>query len=376
MKTKQKTVFFVFTCLCVFLYGAAIAGAQSSANEPPDTKTDTAADASQTQKNQTGASSNKSSSTNANSNANEAKKGKRFLNPWFDEASFSFDSGFIYGDMSELVYAQKSDGTYTRLSKLDWDLHFLWTIAVNASFDIKRMRIACKAQTVLPVSGSGFMQDRDWKNLDDTLTDFSEHPVRTEGIFNGDILFAYKILDVSKLSTGSGAGFQFMTTALCAHDGYKENPGQARSSFTGDVILYRQDLYLPYLASFVQWKAHPNFDLTANLCFIPVSVGAAQDTHYNTAISAPQPVVAYKFFDRMYGWASVKGELNLRFSLPSANEAFIRHALELRINGIFINEMTGSSYKKTGNVLYNTAGKPGATYRSFGISLAYCMRIR
>jgi len=332
--------------------------------------------------------------------ADKKSAAQSLLNPWFSELNIAIASGVSYTHIGEFVY-KKSGGGFVPLSRLDWSNLLLWTADAHINYDIKRFRMLFDFTAAMPVFHTAHMQDKDWKQLNGTLTDFSEHPVRLDSHFGTQTGFVYRIWDLNTFSAGMGAAFAYKSTELTARDGIKHLPAP-QLKLSGDLISYRQELYLPELVLFSEWKPHPVFEALLMLYVSPIGFAQTLDTHfdYNRASgSSKKPDIHKQFSDRMYGFGGVNGDIVLRLTLPqktirargtdtktkevsdsSAQRRKTAHALELRLNAAFVPELQGKTYQRRGSVTApffpDEDGKPGSSFRSFGASLAYCIRIR
>ena len=312
------------------------------------------------------------------------------LNPWFSQLDLSFAGGGAYADIKEFVYKKNSAGKYALLSRLDWKTIVMRTVGAKLGCDISRWRLALDFSTALPVPGSSSMQDRDWKTLGSAPTDYSEHPARLDSFFGTGVSLAYRFWDTQTLILGAGAGFAYTATNLTAYDGSASLPSQ--KNYSGDVVSYSQRIYEPRIMLYGEWRPFSLFETHVRLYASPVTFIRAMDTHYKTdSLGLSQaPEIGEQYSDRPLGPASFKAELALRFNLPqkkSAGEtesekrthpASVRHAIALQADAAFVPELRGASYSRSSKSLpfAKTGDKAGSSYFSFGISLAYCMRIR
>ena len=312
------------------------------------------------------------------------------LNPWFSQLDLSFASGGTYANIKEFVYKKNSAGKYALLSRLDWKNIVMRTVGAKLGCDISRWRLAFDFSTALPVPGPSSMQDLDWETLDTTLTKYSEHPMRLDSFFGMGASLAYRFFDTEVLILGAGAGFAYTATNLTAYDGSASLPSQ--KNYSGDVVSYSQRIYEPRIMLYGEWRPFSLFETHVRLYASPVTFIRAMDTHYKTdSLGLSQaPEIGEQYSDRPLGPASFKAELALRFNLPqkkSAGEtesekrthpASVRHAIALQADAAFVPELRGASYSRSSKSLpfAKTGDKAGSSYFSFGISLAYCMRIR
>ncbi|WP_428770523.1 omptin family outer membrane protease [Treponema sp. HNW] len=322
----------------------------------------------------------------------EKKTSISLLNPWFSALDISLVNSASYLTIGEFVYKKNPEGKKIRLSRLDWDKILMWKIGVNLNCDIKRWRIFFGSAAAVPLFHTAFVEDRDWKTSPDVLSDFSQHPVRLDSHFDIGTALVYRIWEPKTFSAGAGAGFEYIKTEITGYDGEKTLPVSDKKKLSGDVIAYKQELYLPWITGFVEWKPRPIFETVLCISFSPVTFAQALDTHYrynpSTGISL-KPTIGKEFLDRMYGFAGVKGDLVFRFNIagkagrPAAEEKSavppVRHAAELRLNALYLPELNGKTYKRVGSSMpfaYYKEYAAGTSYRSFGISLAYCIRMR
>lgn len=317
------------------------------------------------------------------------------LNPWFSQLDLSFASGGTYANIKEFVYKKNSAGKYALLSRLDWKDIFMWTVGAKLGCDINRWRFAFDFSTALPVPGPSSMQDLDWETLDTTLTKYSEHPMRLDSFFGMGASLAYRFFDTEVLILGAGAGFAYTATNLTAYDGSASLPSQ--KNYSGDVVSYSQRIYEPRIMLYGEWKPFSLFETHVRLYASPVTLIRATDTHYKTdSLGLSQaPEIDRQYSDRPLGPASFKAELALRFNLPQKKSAgqtgdqteneqrplsasSVRHAFALQADAAFVPEIKGASYLRlsTSAPFAKTSNMAGSSYFSFGISLAYCMRIR
>lgn len=314
------------------------------------------------------------------------------LNPWFSQFDLSFASGAAYADIKEFEYHKNSAGEYVLFSRLDWKNIVMWTVGTKLGCDISRWRFAFDFSTALPVPGPSSMQDRDWTTLGSALTDYSEHKARLDSFFNTEASLAYRFFDTEILILGAGAGFAYTATNLTAYDGSTSLPSQKK--YSGNVASYSQQIYEPRIMLYGEWKPFSLFETHARLYASPVTFIRAMDTHYKIAPSgvSQAPKFETQYSDRLFGPASCKAELALRFNLPQKKSAAqtegekqarsappVRHAFALQAHAVFVPEIKGASYRRTLSTsapFAKTGNKAGSSYFSFGISLAYCMRIR
>ena len=318
------------------------------------------------------------------------------LNPWFSQLDLSFASGGTYANIKEFVYKKNSAGKYVLLSHLDWKDIFMWTVGAKLGCDINRWRFAFDFSTALPVPGPSSMQDRDWETLDTTLTKYSEHPMRLDSFFGTGASLAYRFFDTEVLILGAGAGFAYTATSLTAYDGSAFLPSQ--KNYSGDVVSYSQRIYEPRLMLYGEWKPSGLFETHARLFASPFTFIRATDTHYavvDASGASLAPAIGKQFSDRLSGPASFRAELALRFNLPQKKSAgqtgdqteneqrplsasSVRHAFALQADAAFVPEIKGTSYSRSWKSMpfAKTENMAGSSYFSFGISFAYCMRIR
>ena len=318
------------------------------------------------------------------------------LNPWFSQLDLSFASGGTYANIKEFVYKKNSAGKYALLSRLDWKDIFMWTVGAKLGCDINRWRFVFDFSTALPVPGPSSMQDRDWKTLDSALTDYSEHPMRLDSFFGTGASLAYRFFDTEVLTLGAGAGFAYTATNLTAYDGSAFKP-LPQINYSGDVASYSQRIYEPRVMLYGEWKPFSLFETHVRLYASPVTFIRATDTHYKTdSLGLSQaPAIGKQFSDRLSGPASFRAELALRFNLPQKKSAgqtgdqteneqrplsasSVCHAFALQADAAFVPEIKGASYSRSWKSMpfAKTENIAGSSYFSFGISLAYCMRIR
>ena len=319
------------------------------------------------------------------------------LNPWFSQLDLSFASGGTYANIKEFVYKKNSAGKYALLSRLDWKDIFMWTVGAKLGCDINRWRFAFDFSAALPVPGPSSMQDLDWETLDTTLTKYSEQPMRLDSFFGTGASLAYRFWDTEVLILGAGAGFAYTATNLTAYDGSAFKP-LPQKNYSGNVASYSQRIYEPRIMFYAEWKPFSLFETHARLYASPVAFIRATDTHYKIAPSgvSQAPKFETQYSDRPFGPASCKAELALRFNLPQKKSAAqteartegekqarsappVHHAFALQAHAVFVPEIKGASYRRTLSTsapFTKTGNKAGSSYFSFGISLAYCMRIR
>ena len=317
------------------------------------------------------------------------------LNPWFSQLDLSFASGAAYADIKEFEYHKNSAGEYVLFSRLDWNNIVMWTVGTKLGCDISRWRLTFDFSTALPVPAPSSMQDRDWRNWDTAPTDYSEHPMRLDSFFSTGANLAYRFFDTEVLILGAGAGFAYTATNLTAYDGSTFKP-LPRKNYSGNVASYSQRIYEPRIMFYGEWKPFRLFETHARLYASPVTFIRAMDTHYKIAPSgvSQAPEIGKQYSDRLFGPASFKAELALRFNLPQkksaaqteartegetqTHPASVRHAFALQADAVFVPEIKGKQYWRisTSTPFAKTGHKAGSSYFSFGISLAYCMRIR
>ena len=318
------------------------------------------------------------------------------LNPWFSQLDLSFAGGGTYANIKEFVYKKNSAGKHALLSRLDWKNIVMRTVGAKLGCDISRWRLALDFSTALPVPGSSSMQDRDWETLGSAPTDYSEHPARLDSFFGTGVSLAYRFWDTQTLILGAGAGFAYTATNLTAYDGSASLPSQ--KNYSGDVVSYSQRIYKPRLMLYGEWKPSGLFETHARLFASPFTFIRATDTHYaivDASGASLAPTIGKQFSDRLSGPASFRAELALRFNLPQKKSAgqtgdqteneqrplpasSVRHAFALQADAAFVPEIKGASYSRSWKSMpfAKTENIAGSSYFSFGISLAYCMRIR
>lgn len=312
------------------------------------------------------------------------------LNPWFSALDISIANSASYIKIGEFVYKKNPQGKKITLSRLDWDKLLMWKIGMSLSCDIKRWRIFLDSSAAVPVFDTAFMEDRDWMGASGVLTNLSVHPVRLDSHFDLGAALAYRIWEPKTFSVGAGAGFEYIKTEMTGYDGEIILP--VNKKLSGDVIAYKQELYLPWITAFAEWKPHPVFETALFASFAPVTFAQALDTHYpydaSTGVSL-KPTINKEFLDRMYGFAGVKGNLVFRLNIAGkAGQAGaeekspvppVRHTVELGLNALYLPELNGKTYRRGSSnfpFAHDKDSVPGTSYRSFGISLAYCIRMR
>ncbi|MGI5172972.1 omptin family outer membrane protease [Treponema sp. OMZ 840] len=302
------------------------------------------------------------------------------LNPWFSELNISLATGVSYTTLGEFVYKKNSQGEKKLLSRLDWDKILIWNTALHLNCTLKRWHVFFNAHTAIPLFNTGFMQDKDWRGAAGVLTDLSECPVRLDSHLSGQANIAYRIWDIRMFSAGAGAGFEYIKTEVTAYNGIKLLP-LPQLALTGNFINYKQELYVPWLIGFAKWTPHPVFETDFFVHFAPLTFAQNLDTHFGyhpVTGASSYPTFNKQFLDRVLGFAAVKADIILRFNIP-AKSRLIVHGAELRLNGIFVPELQGKTYariSKASPFILQKQGIAGSSYRSFCISLAYCMRIR
>ena len=324
--------------------------------------------------------------------APENKTAVSHLNPWFSALDISIANSAAYVTIGEFVYKKSPEDKKVPESRLDWDKLLMWKVGVSLNCDIKRWRVFLDSAAAIPVFHTAAMEDRDWLGAPDVLTNLSQHPVRLDSHFDIGAALAYRIWNPKTFSVGAGAGFEYINTGMTAYDGKIVLPVSHKKKISGDVIAYKQELYLPWITGFAEWKPRPIFETMLFISFAPVTFAQALDTHYpyNPSTGASlKPTIGEEFLDRMYGFAGVKGELLFRINIAGKscragaeeNSAVppIRHAFELRLKALYLPELKGKTYKRGGISIpfaYYKDFASGTSYRSFGISLAYCIRMR
>ena len=338
---------------------------------------------------------------NSDKKAPEKKAPVSLLNPWFSALDISIANSASYITIGEFVYKKNPENKKILMSRLDWDKLLMWKIGVNLNCDIKRWRIFLDTAAAVPVFHTASIKDRDWLGAPGVLTNLSQHPVRLDSHFDIGAALAYRIWEPKTFSVGAGAGFEYIKTEMTGYDGEIVLPASHKKKLSGDVIAYKQELYLPWITGFAEWKPRPIFETVFFISFAPVTFAQALDTHYpynfSTGVSL-KPTIDKEFLDRMYGFAGVKGELLFRFNIAGkdsqagaeqkSEEPRVRHAgklpplchaFELRLKALYLPELNGKTYRRGGSNVpfaYDKDFASGTSYLSFGVSLAYCIRMR
>lgn len=283
--------------------------------------------------------------------------------------SISPKGTFRYGEINEYVY---TDGI--KLSQLDWDIKPLWLFGAEVDFQYKSFITQLSFLAALPLN-SGLMQDYDWLLLDEQLTNFSEHSLKTEKQINFSAFVGLEVYKNNKISIVPKIGYEYLSTVMMAYDGYYQHPDSNNNptpmphevkEWSGKAISYNQNLDLFWLSTNLSFSFNKIISAMFEIQYSPLIGALCYDYHYY------QNSDAYtKYVDTPKGYVAMKYLLQFDFNITKRMSVLLNgsyFSLPKILGNTCIQNYMSSSY-------YKQSSEGGTAYRAWDISLSYRIRI-
>ena len=241
--------------------------------------------------------------------------------------------GILYGQSEEIVYKSSDKDTY--LSELLWDIKplFYAGLALNFGprdpFTHSGFFADGSLKVGLPIK-TGIMEDRDWINDDNNLTNYSRHDVFSRGTFLADLSGGYSWRLNYFLSLSGYAELSYMRHAWSAQDGYYQYletdkfgntiPGQTwtdqipKKPFSGEVIRYVQNWFIVSPGFLLKGRLNHLFSIEGSFNYSPLIYCADRDEHLLTKAVFDDYLYFGHFFDGG-GKLTFAPKNNMAFSL-------------------------------------------------------------
>lgn len=300
-----------------------------------------------------------------------------------DRYSFSLSPllGALYGKSEEIVYKYPGQNQY--LSQLLWDLKPLWYAGLAADFGprdpyLNHGFIADGSVKIGLPFKTGIIEDRDWNNTDNSLTNYSRHDAYSHGVVMLDLSAGYS-WSLKRFATLGDAALSvygelsYMYFSWSAENGYTQyatyygDPPNGyygpwsnsipKTPISGRGILYVQNWFV--LSPGISFKAKISrlFSLDLKLCYSPLIYCADKDDHLIRDLT---------FWDYCYWGNYLNGGAKVTFSL--------RKNLDLSLAWYYryIDGPRGLSYEQQGSgPVYQTSNDgSGAGYSTMDVELA------
>jgi outer membrane protease len=241
--------------------------------------------------------------------------------------SLAFQTGFLYGQSQEIVYAGSE--SYKYFSELLWDMKPLYYYGAAASFSWNTAWLftGLSFNAGVPFL-SGAMEDRDWDTPNhDVLTHYSVHENYTRRALLGDanlgvsIPLRYQDSIVAFLKIYYN--FSYMNFLWEGYNGYGQyielhpeydswDPSMPKYEFSGKVISYSQQWFLFSPGIGVDLLIGPLWQLNFSFLVSPGIWALAVDDHFKTET---------EFEDSLSGGIFMEPRIELTFS-PNKRFAF------------------------------------------------------
>ncbi|MDR2759164.1 MAG: omptin family outer membrane protease [Spirochaetaceae bacterium] len=289
-------------------------------------------------------------------------------------------SGFLYGQVKELVY--KTTDSDTLLSQLSWDIKplFLWGVSLdlNRRYPMEKMGFVTNltAQFSFPAK-TGIMEDRDWQAEGDQLSHFSSHDNYTNWAMLAELNVGVSMPVISRMLFKFYTGFNYMYFRWAAQDGYSQYGTEIvsgvyspwtenipRVSQYGLVIAYTQNWFIitPGISLYIPYRF---FAVNIDFQISPLIFCLDQDNH-------PLRSPPLQFNDYMFGGLFLEPTGEFIFSLNEKID------LSAYVSYRFIKGPRGLTIIKdlANNITVRDNNKAGAAYSalSVGLSLKYKFR--
>ncbi|MCM1320901.1 MAG: omptin family outer membrane protease [Bacteroides sp.] len=287
-------------------------------------------------------------------------------------------TGFESGAYNEYVFIP-SAGDYT-LSRLDWEMPFLWKAGVSADIAAKTKRAGLfefsAAFDFGIVGTAGIMQDYDWAKTnasgtytcDGILTDYSKHDNSTESLIGFSVLINWRFWKGFGISFGAN----YRNIHFRAENGYAQHGSRSGVYWTEDMAHtseYDGTTVTTYSVSswyvragIVYTLAFEKISLFCGGWITPYISSRGKDCHYKN--NAP-----YKnYLDATHGiFRGFSAEIGMSWKFSKKNN------LRLCAAGSYFPAIQGNSYlsyahSEKYSKLSDTEG--GSAWKSAGISIS------
>lgn len=155
------------------------------------------------------------------------------------KASLSFTVAPLiinYGYLGEYVYSLDSDGTYKKLSYLEWEMKPTQSLGATIEASISSFSVSGHCSAGLPFS-CGNMYDSDWISLTDVKNDYSISENTLNSDFTAGFEIAYEFDLDPFFQIAPIFGFDFSYIDFSANNGYGWY-GDYRYSLTGSSVSW------------------------------------------------------------------------------------------------------------------------------------------
>jgi hypothetical protein len=267
-------------------------------------------------------------------------------------------AGIRYGTLGEYVYTPDTNGTYRKLSELDWELKPAWYFGGTVSLGWRGMLLSASASGAVP-GRTGSMFDSDWQNVTingdaDTKTNYSisENTLTASYRFGADLSYTFKpwkyvLLTPSaavdytytSMEARNGYGWYADASTLKTPVGYSYTSDKAIYYASGELlgIDYKREDVLTWLGFTGAFTPVPQFTGTLSFFISPYAYVQSLDRHHTDTSGASNYYV-----DIMSGFFSV-----YRFETSGTYALDKNLSLTLAVSWLFSEIITGSDYYST-----------------------------
>jgi len=273
--------------------------------------------------------------------------------------------GIKNGAVGEYVYSND-----TKLSELDWDIKDIWYAGMNSTVTYKRFNFLFGIQGAF-AKASGDISDSDWKNLNDTKTNYSisDNSIKNDITVQFEISFDFR--PVSFLIIRPAAGFDYEHRKFQADNGTAwygnktngvysayDSTDRTVKTFTSTVITYEQQYYIYWLGATISCEPFRNLHFSALGAVSPYFSTESVDHHVLTG---------YYFKDEPEGsFSAFKAAFSVSYDItPKLSFCLTCYTAQSKI-------IRGSTYYKTsanGTYIKDSA-EAGASFKYYGASLS------
>lgn len=140
--------------------------------------------------------------------------------------------GFAYGQLDEYIYSSADDSI--KKSLLEWELHPLYTLGLDAKFGWKNLYSSVSSDFALPLE-CGTMRDSDWNNSGDTKIIYSELEEKNKFSFNSAFELGYDFVFENPLDKkGFKSTFTLSPAASVSYSYFKIESDNGHGYFGGE----------------------------------------------------------------------------------------------------------------------------------------------
>ena len=199
------------------------------------------------------------------------------------QGSLIFESslGMLNGSSTELVYRNSG----SKLSQLDWEIDGVPIINLGSTWGVSdNWTLAAHFWSVLTTDGDAHMEDRDWKDINQSSpTDISVHPdTKLRHAFEIDLNSTYWVLQQANYKVGLLSGYQYNEFKWDGIGGtYSYNNGTSVGSFADVVVIdYKQQFSVFYIGLTGEYQLDSRSELGSSFKWSPFAYAKDVDNHY------------------------------------------------------------------------------------------------